>query len=741
MAVLRPSLHALEQLTRPLNDSERAVAQVLDRLDDNWTVYIQPKVAFEQPSFVLVHEYLGVCLMEIRDWAPTDTAPADDHPCSDASRARSVLYDQFFALPSDSTEPSQVVRAVVILPRCTNADARRLVGTTLIDGVVPGVEVWGGEGLRDEPARIVQGTGCAHPRRESIDRVHSHVVASETPPRPAPAPRSAGVVEIETNKSGGQFRRVRGAAGSGKSFGLTARAAHLAAQGKQVLVLSFSVTFANHLRHLIAQRCLEYGANPTRVTCANFHSLCAHVVQDAAARGFESEGLPRARWTQSIVKKATDVIERTEVPRYDAILVDEGQDYERDWWNLLRNGLLAPGGEMLLTVDPTQDLYGRTGWHTDQEMAAAGFDGPWLELDGCYRQPTDFDSHMTQFAEGRLEGRSLPTTVPGDVAEVRGPSHGSLRLWRSVPRIGDIGVSVGREVIRLLRQHPALRPADVSFVCEYHHDGVAAVREIESAGYEVHHIFSRDPDDARRRRKYRFDPEAPAITGSTVHNVKGWQATALVVGIGMETMSTRMAYVAMTRLKSHPERPAVISVISADARLNEFGATFTGTPAPQPESLRTAAPVTTNQPTPAPAPVPAPAPAPGPTLQPTQPLTAPTTPDGGAALAPPPTSMPASSGASTPAPAAPIAMPLAAPTAPGTTHERPIPPMTLQSPPSPPPPAAPNAPSAPLAAANGFDAPPTHAPLHDQSPLPPPPPPASMPLSPPEVAWSEPQRT
>ncbi len=162
--------------------------------------------------------------------------------------------------------------------------------------------------------------------------------------------------------------------------------------------------------------------------------------------------------------------------------------------------------------------------------------------------------------------------------------RGQRRITRIAPVVADRRArrrprhAVGREVVRLLKQHPVLQPADVAFICEYHHDGVAAVREIEAAGYPVHHIFSRDPDDARRRRKYRFSPQAGAIRGSTIHSFKGWQTSVLVMGIGLEANSKRMAYVAMTRVQNHPTRPAVLSVVSADKHLDDFGATFVGTP-------------------------------------------------------------------------------------------------------------------------------------------------------------------
>jgi superfamily I DNA/RNA helicase len=48
--------------------------------------------------------------------------------------------------------------------------------------------------------------------------------------------------------------------------------------------------------------------------------------------------------------------------RYDAVLVDEGQDFTLEWWQLLRDHVRKDAtGEMLLVADPTQDIYGTAG--------------------------------------------------------------------------------------------------------------------------------------------------------------------------------------------------------------------------------------------------------------------------------------------------------------------------------------------------------------------------------------------
>ena len=65
------------------------------------------------------------------------------------------------------------------------------------------------------------------------------------------------------------------------------------------------------------------------------------------------------------------------MPRYDAILVDEGQDFRPSWWQTLRLALKADG-EMILVADKTQNIYATAAAWTEDTMANAGFRGPWV---------------------------------------------------------------------------------------------------------------------------------------------------------------------------------------------------------------------------------------------------------------------------------------------------------------------------------------------------------------------------
>jgi hypothetical protein len=591
VAEFRPSRDHLALLAEPLNDGEQVVLDELAKLGDGWTIYVQPRLAQDKPDFVAVHDRKGVCAIEVKDWSKGKYRQTDhgviqyvdgngvwhdtrEQPRYQAYRYRTTIFDQFFALPEDGTHPTQAVRSVLILPRHSTKDARTLFSTPQVTADEMSVEVWGGDDLLHALPKILKGTGCPRPAALSISRLRRQLVVVEPSSAQVPASLSRDAKNIATNPNNARRRRVRGPAGCGKSFGLAARAARLAAERKSVLVLSFNSTLGNYLRTLATAHCRDVDADPTLITCTNFHSFCDRIVSDARLLGIPLDDHPGTPWFDVIVRQATQALERGVQRRYDAVLIDEGQDFTLDWWNLLRHHVVRPHGEMLLVADPTQDVYDQQAWTDEEQMLGAGFSGPWTELEGSYRMPTDLVPLANAFAERYLDGERLTAVVPDDHADLVGAAVATHRSWENVSSPLDLGPAIGREVVRLLTHHPELQPHDVAFLCQHHQEGLAAVKVIEAAGYPVHHIFALKRAD-QHRRKRRFWPEAPGVKGCTVHSFKGWEAPAVVMGIGEGDRSKRLAYVAMTRVRvGGGNRPAYLSIVNSDLAIASFQSTF-----------------------------------------------------------------------------------------------------------------------------------------------------------------------
>lgn len=133
---------------------------------------------------------------------------------------------------------------------------------------------------------------------------------------------------------GDKNRLIRGVAGSGKTIILASRAKMLSKQNPdwKILILCYNISLANAIQQMIThmlnepEDLFDFDSNVKTVQnqniiVRNFHSWLRN---DLKVR---EQQLPE------IIKK----IERKEaiLPTYDAVLIDEGQDFEADWLRLV----------------------------------------------------------------------------------------------------------------------------------------------------------------------------------------------------------------------------------------------------------------------------------------------------------------------------------------------------------------------------------------------------------------------
>jgi hypothetical protein len=143
---------------------------------------------------------------------------------------------------------------------------------------------------------------------------------------------------------------IEGAAGTGKTVIAAEKARRLAEQGKRVLLLCFNRPLADHLsRHADG-----YDVN-------NFHGLCHDLAQQAKVP-FSIPTDPKAQqkfWETEAPERLLDALAVLPDARWDALVVDEGQDFRAHWWPVLEEALQDPGkGTLYVFHDPNQDLYG-----------------------------------------------------------------------------------------------------------------------------------------------------------------------------------------------------------------------------------------------------------------------------------------------------------------------------------------------------------------------------------------------
>jgi len=143
---------------------------------------------------------------------------------------------------------------------------------------------------------------------------------------------------------------IAGCAGSGKTFLATEKARRLAAQGFRVLIIVFNVLLADHLRRGLA--------DVPEIDVRAFYGLCRETA-DLAGIEITDEPEPSEegayyRRLESIFTDNSTLLEG----RWDALIVDEGQDVSADWWDPLQLMLPDPDHSPLYVFfDDNQKLF------------------------------------------------------------------------------------------------------------------------------------------------------------------------------------------------------------------------------------------------------------------------------------------------------------------------------------------------------------------------------------------------
>jgi hypothetical protein len=143
---------------------------------------------------------------------------------------------------------------------------------------------------------------------------------------------------------------IAGCAGSGKTFLATEKARRLAAQGFRVLIIVFNVLLADHLRRGLA----DVGEIDVRA----FYGLCREVAEEA---GIEIPPDPEPSEEGAFYSRLAAIFAEHSTlleGRWDALIVDEGQDVAADWWDPLQLMLTDPDRSPLYVFfDDNQKLF------------------------------------------------------------------------------------------------------------------------------------------------------------------------------------------------------------------------------------------------------------------------------------------------------------------------------------------------------------------------------------------------
>ncbi|MCH9829820.1 MAG: NERD domain-containing protein [Gammaproteobacteria bacterium] len=350
--------------------------------------------------------------------------------------------------------------------------------------------------------------------------------------------------EMLARSLGDGHRVIHGVAGSGKTMILGYRCLYLArALRKPILVLCFNVTLAARLRELLA----EQGA-AEQVSVCSFHEWCRDMLRTYHVDIPRNSG-GYAAYTAALVAQTIASVERGQIPRgqYGAVMIDEGHDFEPEWFQLVVQMVDPDSNAVLVLYDDAQSIY------KQQKQRKFSFASVGIQAQGRttilklnYRNTLEILSVAKAFADELLN----PQESDDDGAPIVAPE--------SAGRRGPLP-----ELVQCKDDW-----AEARFIVERIRDEVAQGRALSDIAVLVQHMSGHRPlitrleecgipylcADSQSRKRAVFEG-APSVKIVTVYSSKGLEFGATFIprldayGVTDDKIDAdaRLLYVGMTR--------------------------------------------------------------------------------------------------------------------------------------------------------------------------------------------------
>jgi superfamily I DNA/RNA helicase len=339
---------------------------------------------------------------------------------------------------------------------------------------------------------------------------------------------------------GDEHRIIHGVAGSGKTMILGYRAIHLArSMAKPILILCYNKTLAARLDQLMGERGLS-----DKVQVYNFHKWCRKML-DAY-----HEPIPPAGdgFFEAMVEGVMDGVEHGRIPRfqYGAVLIDEGHDFEPEWYRLIVQMVDPDTNALLVLYDDAQNIYGKADrpsftWKSVGVQAQ----GRTTILRINYRNTLEILSVARRFAHELLDERlgdddGVPLIAP-ESAGRRGAVPELIRTENTPAELRAV-------VDRLRNEHTRGRAlSEMAVIFRNKWEGEDIHQALQQAG-----IASRLADSVGKSSLFSNEDSVKLVS---MHSSKGLEFPVVIIPyLGTmprpnqdEAQEARLLYVAMTR--------------------------------------------------------------------------------------------------------------------------------------------------------------------------------------------------
>lgn len=379
--------------------------------------------------------------------------------------------------------------------------------------------------------------------------------------------------------------KIKGVAGCGKTMVLSKRAvmAHKR-HNDTVLILSFNISLKNFIHDKISQIRENYSWNAFHIN--HYHGFFKSQVINL---GLSFSGIES--WNDvSFFDPVKDTIKK-----YRTIIIDEIQDFKKEWILILRKYFLIENGEILFFGDEKQNIYSRL---MEGGKPYTGVSGAWRKLNFSYRMTNNIARISTLFQKHFFEGKYELDDI------ILKQSQRDIFEEIDKPVLKYFNISDNKEPVKaivkaytIFANEKAIHNNDIAILCSKVHylrevdfevrlkniktnvmfESIELLQELcrsQNLKYEEYieieshrgHCDNvekqikyskiiKDVENIRRNKKLHYYPNPGTLKLSTTHSFKGWESHTLILIIDesenedSEFTNHELVYTSLTRCR------------------------------------------------------------------------------------------------------------------------------------------------------------------------------------------------
>jgi len=426
------------------SQGEILIFSILQRLPDDHVVYFEPVIKQRYPDFIVIFPEAGILVIEVKGWRAKEIIDGDlntirikqfgkeieaKHPIRQAREYMYLLMDRCREHPDSECLLNKTGnhQGKFIFPfghfaslnNITSEEIKTHNSGDLTEVFTPKkivtrnqLEYWLDELLSaeqlSENLRFFFDPFWTIPRlTESQINTLRAIIHPEIklPPKTTASqkkldeqqPRSVKKLDLKQEQNarsiGRGHRIIYGVAGSGKTIILIARAKLLSSQSPEskILLLCYNVTLAAYLKSILK----DY----PNVNVKHFDDWAK-----ASKVTRKKEELDELLGNEALGNRLFTALEdgSKEYRKYDAILVDEAQDFEVSWFKCVLEAMKEPyDGDLIIVGDGNQGLYprGQVNWKEIGINAQGRTIYKKFDLDKNYRNSREIIELATVFTQ------------------------------------------------------------------------------------------------------------------------------------------------------------------------------------------------------------------------------------------------------------------------------------------------------------------------------------------------------